>query len=176
MRRSSGGILLLYPLELVMIPASAHRVRSHTSKSINRQIERDIRHQVELCLRDPSCVDRRLAELDREWDVERVLEANASTLALGGIAMGTFVHRGWYGLSAAVTAFLLQHAVQGWCPPLPIIRRMGFRTAREIEAERHALKAIRGDYDSVQDADNPVAASLEAVQHEHDVPDAAHRY
>jgi len=45
-----------------------------------------------------------------------------------------------------VTAFLLQHAVQGWCPPLPVLRRLGFRTAREIEVERNALKALRGDF------------------------------
>jgi hypothetical protein len=36
--------------------------------------------------------------------------------------------------------------LQGWCPPLPIIRRAGVRTAREIEAERTILKAIRGDF------------------------------
>jgi hypothetical protein len=30
-------------------------------------------------------------------------------------------------LPALVTAFLFQHAVQGWCPPVPILRRLGFR-------------------------------------------------
>ena len=36
--------------------------------------------------------------------------------------------------------FLLQHALQGWCPPVPILRRQGFRTRHEIDAERQALR------------------------------------
>jgi hypothetical protein len=40
-----------------------------------------------------------------------------------------------------VGTFLLQHALQGWCPPVPILRRLGYRTAREIFEERLALLA-----------------------------------
>jgi hypothetical protein len=47
---------------------------------------------------------------------------------------------------ALVTGFLFQHAVEGWCPPIPVLRRLGFRTAREIDIERVALKALRGDF------------------------------
>lgn len=54
------------------------------------------------------------------------------------MTLGTFVNRRW---------FLLQHAVQGWCPPLPVFRRLGVRTAREIHEEILALKAMRGDFD-----------------------------
>jgi len=43
-----------------------------------------------------------------------------------------------------VGGFLLQHALQGWCPPLPIFRRYGVRTQTEIDYERYALKALRG--------------------------------
>lgn len=157
------------------LPSSAERVKSSTSPRILRQIEKDIAHSVEICLRDPSCIATRLEELDQEWDIERVLEANASMLILTGLVMGTFVHRNWLALPAVVGGFLLQHAIQGWCPPLPVLRRMGFRTAREIETERHALKAMRGDYDFVADADNPVTAVLEAVTHTRDVPDAQSR-
>jgi hypothetical protein len=44
-------------------------------------------------------------------------------------------------------AFFLQHAIQGWCPPLPAFRMLGFRTKKEIEKERYALKLLRGDFD-----------------------------
>ena len=47
-----------------------------------------------------------------------------------------------------MTGFLFQHAVQGWCPPIPILRRLGFRTSYEIEEERAALKALRGDFEN----------------------------
>ena len=35
---------------------------------------------------------------------------------------------------------------------MPILRRMGVRTEHEIEQERNALKAIRGDYRNVKPA------------------------
>ncbi len=46
-----------------------------------------------------------------------------------------------------VSGFLFQHAIEGWCPPVPILRRLGFRTSYEIDEERQALKALRGDFD-----------------------------
>jgi hypothetical protein len=48
--------------------------------------------------------------------------------------------------------FFGQHALQGWCLPVPLLRRLGVRTQREIERERFALKALRGDFDSVPGA------------------------
>jgi len=58
-----------------------------------------------------------------------------------------------------VAAFLFQHAVQGWCPPIPVLRRLGVRTSREIELERIALKALRGDFDHVNDASSAMEAA-----------------
>lgn len=37
-------------------------------------------------------------------------------------------------------AFLGLHALVGWCPPAALYRRLGFRTSREIESERRALR------------------------------------
>jgi hypothetical protein len=99
--------------------------------------------------RGTAAIDRRLAELDREWDIERTLEANAATAVLIGSALGALVDRRFFAFPAVVAGFLLQHAVQGWCPPLPLFRRAGVRTASEIDYERYALKAIRGDFANV---------------------------
>lgn len=95
----------------------------------------------------------RLAELDREWDVERLLQLNAATLILGGTLLGSQVDRRFLLLPLAVCGFLAQHALQGWCPPLPVFRRAGVRTQREIERERYALKAMRGDFDRIPTAE-----------------------
>jgi hypothetical protein len=91
----------------------------------------------------------RLAALDREWDIERVLQANASTLVVLGTLVGAKIDRRFLLLPAAVLTFFAQHALQGWCPPLPVLRRNGVRATREIERERYAVKALRGDFDSV---------------------------
>ena len=86
-------------------------------------------------------IPARLRELDEEWDIERAIEANAAALAFAGVALGSTVSRRWLALPALVTAFLFRHALQGWCPPVPVLRRLGFRTAHDIEEERQALKA-----------------------------------
>lgn len=133
-----------------MLPATASRVENATSADINQrfaaEIEASIRHHAE----HPEEIDRRLDELDYEWDIERTLEANAATLALSGTLLGAFVDRRFLILPAVVTGFLLQHALQGWCPPVPVFRRLGVRTTAEIDRERYALKSLRGDFTGLE--------------------------
>ncbi len=130
-----------------MIPSTVTRVSAHTADHVNEQIRRQTEQNVaRYATAGPGAIDRRLAELDQEWDIERTLEANAASISLAGLALGTFVDRRFYLLPAAVAGFLLQHAVQGWCPPVPVFRRLGYRTASEIDHERYALKALRGDF------------------------------
>ena len=82
----------------------------------------------------------RIQMLDKEWDIERVLEVNASTLALTGLILGLANNRKWLLLPGIVLPFLFQHGLQGWCPPLPLLRRLGIRTRGEIDREKYALK------------------------------------
>lgn len=65
------------------------------------------------------------------------------------------VDQRWLWLTEAVLLFLCQHSVQGWCPPLPVFRRFGVRTRSEIDQEKFALKALRGDFNSLpSDSEN----------------------
>ncbi|HVJ84213.1 MAG TPA: hypothetical protein VM452_01145 [Caulifigura sp.] len=125
-----------------MIPGTAARVPLSTNEAINEQIREqtnaNIRHYTQA---SADVIEQRLQELDREWDIERTLEANAATVVLVGVGLGALVNRKFFAIPAIVGGFLLQHAVQGWCPPLPIMRRMGVRTVWEIERERSALRA-----------------------------------
>jgi hypothetical protein len=127
---------------------SEDRVRKHTDPEVNRRLEEDLEARLSLFAHaDSAQITRRIEELDREWDIERVLETNASSLALTGTLLGMFANRKWLALPVIVTGFLLQHAIQGWCPPVPLFRRLGVRTRSEIEKERYGLKAMRGDFD-----------------------------
>jgi hypothetical protein len=80
-----------------------------------------------------------MAELDKEWDMERTLILNASLLSLTGVLLGITKHRTWFLLPAIVSYFLAQHAIQGWCPPVEVFRRLGVRTRKEIDMEKYAL-------------------------------------
>src|SRR5215203_4336127 len=119
-----------------VIPSTRNRVPAHTSASVNRRIEQETENRLEYYSQRPGEIDSRLRELDREWDIERAIELNASALAFVGISLGALRTRKWLILPALVTGFLFQHAVQGWCPPVPVLRRLGFRTTYEIEEER----------------------------------------
>ena len=98
-----------------------------------------------------------------EWDTERLLQTNFAIFSSLGAVLTARVHRRWAWLALGVPAFMVQHALQGWCPPLAVLRRMGVRTAREIDEERFALKSLRGDFDGVADTGD-AEAILAAVQ------------
>ncbi|MBC5994372.1 hypothetical protein [Pontibacter cellulosilyticus] len=132
------------------------RVRESSTDTANQKIDRQTLENIERYGYDgPDTIDQRLKELEKEWDIERVLEVNASTLALSGIILGATKDKRWFILPGIVTSFLLQHGLQGWCPPLPILRKLGFRTRKEIEEERVSLKALRGDFNRVLGATTP---------------------
>ncbi len=132
-----------------LAPATEMRVEANTQEQINRQICRELEARVSYYAERPEEINGRLDELDREWDIERLLEANAGALTLLGMTLGA-MHRRWHLLPVVAGAFLLQHAIQGWCPPVSVLRRLGIRTTHEINHERFALKALRGDFDMVR--------------------------
>jgi hypothetical protein len=133
---------------------SHDRVRSSTSPSANRDIREAAGARIDEASESAAGLRARLDEIDREWDVERALETLSSSLSLLGLAMASRRPR-WLLVPAAVQGFLLQHALQGWCPPLPLLRRFGFRTQQEIERERYTLRALLRDRVGRADVDRP---------------------
>ncbi len=132
------------------------RVRANTRPDINERIDQETIRRLRLYSRaGKELISQRLDELDREWDMERTLEANAASITLAGLVFGKIVNRAWYLLPVVVGGFLLQHAIQGFCPPVPFFRRRGVRTRKEIERERYALKLLRGDFDSFHSGEKP---------------------
>lgn len=131
-----------------MLQATATRVQQHTCPYVNNRIRKQIHDRVSALETNPSheAIAQRLDEIDREWDIERALQTNFAIFSMVGLTLATTVSRRWFALALGVPAFMVQHALQGWCPPLPVMRRLGFRTAREINEERFALKALRGDF------------------------------
>ena len=150
-----------------MMRDTATRVRRSSTEEANARIDHRINASVRWYARHPEHIDERLAELDAEWDVERSVEVIASGLVLGGWALGG-VDRRFLAVSAAGATSLLVHALSGWCPPVPALRGMDVRTAREIDTERHALKALRGDYGPMgpgpERRDDRVAHALQAAR------------
>jgi hypothetical protein len=136
-----------------MLATTRDRVSANTRAEINERIRRDTEARLSwLAGAGPQAVDQRLAELDREWDVERYVETLAPSISLAGLVLGVTTNRKWLLAPAIVQTFFLQHALQGWCPPVPVLRRLGVRTMDEINEERFALKALRGDFDQARES------------------------
>ena len=127
---------------------NADRVRANTSDEINRRLDRQSEARVRgYEQKSPAEITGRISELDREWDMERWLETNAAAIAFTGLMLGVTHSKKWLLVPGIVLPFLFQHAVQGWCPPVPVLRRLGVRTREEIDREKYALKVLRGDFE-----------------------------
>ncbi len=122
------------------------RLRDRTTRKVRDRIDAQLEEEVRLATAGGSAgLRERLGKLDAEWDLDRALMANFAVL--GGLSFGLGVSQrkgfrrgnGWLYLFGAQISFLLLHSLVGWCPPFEVFRRLGFRSAREIEAERHEL-------------------------------------
>lgn len=129
---------------------TAKRIKLNTNPKINERIEKDIAQNIENYkgLSD-EIITFRINELDREWDTEKTLELNfASVVLLSGL-LGFTVSKKWFTLAGVASLFMIGHALQGWCPPLPIMRRFGIRSSDEICDEKSKLRYLRGDYNKI---------------------------
>jgi hypothetical protein len=131
---------------------SFDRVRAHTSRSVNADLDNDTAYRLwELERLGPVARRRRLTELDREWDIDRALMLLSS--ALGGLTFTLGMTRmrpmkrwnGWLSLFSTQVGFMGFHAAVGWCPPVVLLRHLGIRTKKEIESERRAIQAFDAD-------------------------------
>lgn len=126
------------------VPLSADRVRSHTPEEINDLIDLASQESVYYYAKQSrGTIQARIDELDHEWDIERVIGLTAASLSLTGLLLSITGSRKWVIVPLIFASFLLQHAIQGWCPPVAVLRRLGVRTRREIDSEKYALIALQ---------------------------------
>lgn len=115
------------------------------SKNLNKKTQKILSEYGDLS----SKVNLRLGELDKEWNLEKILAVNASAAILTGMILGAASDKKWYILPTAVAGFLLQHGIEGWSAPASVFRLFGFRSKQEIEEERQSLMVLRGDNDDL---------------------------
>jgi hypothetical protein len=147
-----------------MITATSQRVSANTAEAVNERLVEQMARRIVFYQQHPELIEQRLGELDQEWDVERVIQSEAPLLTLMGIGLSVTSGRQWLLLPLFAQSMLVVHAVQGFYPLLPLFRRLGFRTEREIAAERYALKVVRGDFAKAAEGDNRQQQADEAFQ------------
>jgi hypothetical protein len=115
------------------------RVRQMSLESANRKIDADTESNIQRTVAGGRrAIERRLVELQQEWDVDRVLMLNFTALVFAQLVAARRDRR-WLWGPLLQTPFLMMHATVGWCPPSLWFRPLGFRTRFEIQAEREIL-------------------------------------
>ncbi len=140
------------------------RLTEEADERIRRQLEVNVAYYARRLDR----IEERLGDLEKEWDVERTVAVGAGAASLAGLVLGLFKKR-WALLPVGAAALLIAHAVEGCCAPMPLLRCLGVRTRREIDEERYALKALRGDFSAVEpgpdaDPETNAARAIEGVE------------
>jgi hypothetical protein len=132
-----------------MIAETTRRVEHNSPRWINESLRDQANRSVaQYENASPEQIERRLAELKREWDIER----ESAMMILLGLLLGANFGRKWLALPFLAGAMLILHNTQGFYPLLPMFRRLGIRSAREIAIERYGLKALRGDFRNVENS------------------------
>lgn len=128
---------------------------------MDEKVKEDIRKYAD---QGRDAIDNRIKELDTSWDMERALQLNAAILVLGGILLYKN-NKKWAILSIFATAILAQQAFMGNCGPFKFMKFFGVRSRKEIDKEKFALKALRGDFDNIK---NDIEKAWDAVKDKED--------
>lgn len=120
-------------------------IRISAGRACNRQSTLEERLA---CLADagPQAITDRLGQLDREWSAGRMTKAVIGVMIVAGLALTAFLNPWWLLLPAVGGLFLLQYLFsrQSWLGAT--FREMGFRSSTDIDQEKFALRALRGDF------------------------------
>lgn len=131
-----------------IFPPTTKRVALNTHPNTNKNIRNNTLRRINIYKNSSDKIlSDNVDKLNHEWDVERVLELSAAGVILGSTIMGLKTNRKyWFLMSGTVGLFLLQHSLQGWCPPAPLVRKCGIRTSEEINNEKIVYKLLKDDF------------------------------
>ena len=100
------------------------------------------------CLADagPQAISDRLAQLDREWSAGRMTKATIGIMLVAGLALTAVANPWWLILPAVGGLFLMQYLFSRTSWLGATFHEMGFRSGGDIDQEKFALRALRGDF------------------------------
>ncbi|HVK77096.1 MAG TPA: hypothetical protein VM734_27505 [Kofleriaceae bacterium] len=143
-------------------PRRVDRVRERTPAHVLARIDgRTASTVFRIARQGPDAIVQRIEEIDREWDLDRMLAVQFAVMpALVELGRGRALR--WNLLARGLQLAQLAHALIGWSPQAAILRRLGVRTQKEIDAERAALVEL---YRLISDSPDALeVAVLEAAE------------
>lgn len=118
---------------------AAERLIARTPEAVNERLRaRAAMRIADAADGDPAAREAAARRLEKEWDVERALQAGAAGLSLFALAAAAAGRRRWAAAGLLGPALLLG----GGSLAGELLRCVGLRTAMEIEEEAAALRDL----------------------------------
>jgi hypothetical protein len=145
--------------ELVLNSADPGAKTSISGLKPRKEIDRDTARSIHFYANRPTqLVSKRIEELAEEVPIETFVYRGGAAVTIAGVTLLMLRGRkraAWI-LAIAVAALQLQYSYQGRNRLTDVLRRRGYRSRREIAAEKYSLEAIRGDFTAVAGLSDPV--------------------
>ena len=127
-----------------------------TTLEESSETEKVIQENINRFYHDHEKIDARLLELETEMDITTYLQLESTALSIAGVVLGLTKNKKWFILPLVSSLLVLGNIAFKSENPLPVFRRMGLRSREDIEKEKYALKALRGDFKYLLDVPNAV--------------------
>lgn len=102
-------------------------------------------------------IENRLRQLQVETSIEQIFELHdAANVAAGVLLTIATGKKKWLALPVLVAAVQAVQALYGVRFGTSLLHTYGFRNKAEIEKEKYALKALRGDFQYMMEVPNAV--------------------
>jgi hypothetical protein len=117
-----------------------------TSTEMNPNRSRLEDRLADYAVKGVDAINDRLCEIEGEWTAGRMVKATTGLAIVVGFALTAMLDPIWMLLPAIAGAFLLQYLFFRQSPLTDIFHGLGFRSGHDIDAERLALRTLRGDF------------------------------
>jgi len=124
-------------------------------KEVDRETARSIHFYA---TRPAQLLSKRIEELADETPLETFVFRGGAILSIAAITLLLLKGRtrAAWAFIVAVAALQLQYSSQGRNGLTDLLRRRGYRSRREIQAEKYSLRALRGDFAAIAELDDPL--------------------
>jgi hypothetical protein len=109
-------------------------------------------------------LNQRLKQLESETPIESIIHQNGGLLTIAGLILFLIRRRRWWIVPLTMATLQLQFSCTNRGPLVSFLRRRGLRSRREIEGEKLALRALRGDFSAVNELQDPVARARKCLE------------
>jgi hypothetical protein len=143
---------------------SKPKAKKNRRKEVDRSTARNIRFYAD---KSPELLGQRLSELNQEIPLELFVHAGGA--AVMALATVMSLPRGgrtkfWLTLGLVAALLQLQYSFTGKNGFTELLRKRGYRSLIEINAERNSLAALRGDFAAIEKLSDPVERARKCLE------------